>query len=164
MTMNYAGIGGRLIAALVDGSITFFGFGFAIAAITSRAAIGPDGAEFNLEGGAALTLFALMLAYFVALEAMLGATVGKYLVGLRVRALDGGPIGWRAAILRNVIRPFDTGLNLVSAIMIWMLPRHQRLGDLAAGTVVLRTSADSACVDSFPQTTQSPSVAVTHIA
>jgi uncharacterized RDD family membrane protein YckC len=159
--MNYAGIGRRLIAAIVDGSITFLGFGFAIAALTNRGSIGPDGAEFNLEGGAAVALFALMLAYFVSMEAMLGATLGKYLLGLRVRALDGSPMSWAAAILRNVIRPIDTGLSLVSAILIWVLPRHQRLGDLAAGTVVLRTSANPACVDSFARATRSRTVAVT---
>ena len=157
--MNYAGIGRRFIAVSVDAFITFFGFGFAVAALTSRASMGPDGAEFNLEGGAALALFGLILAYFVAMEAMLGATVGKYLLGLRVRALDGRPIGWGAAILRNLIRPFDAGLGLVCAILIWALPRHQRLGDLAAGTVVLRTSAKPACVDSLRRASRSCSAA-----
>jgi len=160
--MNFAGVGRRLIAAIVDGSITFFGFGFAIAALTSRGSVRPDGVEFNLDGGAALTLFALILAYFVAMEAILGATVGKYLLGLRVRARDGSPIGWRAAILRNVMRPFDTGLSLISAIMIAMLPRHQRLGDLAANTIVLRMSANSAGVDAFARRTGSCSVEVAH--
>src|SRR6185295_15368638 len=103
--MNYAGIGRRLIAMFVDGFITFLGFGFAIAALTNRASIGSDGAEFNLEGGAAGLLFALILAYFVTMEAMLGATVGKFVLGIRVRAQDGGPLGWTGAILRNVLRP-----------------------------------------------------------
>jgi uncharacterized RDD family membrane protein YckC len=158
--MNYAGIGRRLIAAIVDGVITLLGFGFAIAALTNRASIGPDGAEFNLEGGPALLLFALMFAYYVAMEAMLGATAGKFLLGVRIRTLDGDPIGWTAAIVRNLLRPFDTGLGLVTAILILALPRHQRLGDLAAGTVVLRASAGSVRVDSFARTNRS-SAAVT---
>jgi uncharacterized RDD family membrane protein YckC len=136
--MQPFGVGRRLIAAIIDGMIVFFGVGFAIAAMTSKATIGPDGgAEFHLEGGAALALFALGFAYYVVLEATVGATVGKYLLGVRVRSTAGGCIGWTAAVLRNVLRPIDVCFCCVGAILIFALPRHQRLGDLAAGTVVL---------------------------
>jgi uncharacterized RDD family membrane protein YckC len=139
--MHYVSVGRRLIAALVDGAIVFFGFGFAIAALTSNASLRPEGgAEFHLEGGPALALFALGLAYFVVLEGMVGATVGKYLVGVRVRTMAGGRIGWTASLVRNLLRAVDVCVCCVGALLIWTSPRRQRLGDRVAGTVVLLPS------------------------
>jgi uncharacterized RDD family membrane protein YckC len=130
-----------LLAAIVDTAIAFFGFGFAIAALTSQASVQPDGGvEFHLEGGPALALFALGFAYFVVLEAAFGATVGKFLVGVRVRTLDGGRIGWAASLVRNLLRPIDVCFWCIGAILIWASKRRQRLGDFAAGTVVVLPS------------------------
>ena len=136
--MQPVSVGRRLIAAIVDGAIVFFGFGFAIAALTSNALLKPDGgAEFHLEGGPALVLFALGFAYYVVLEALLGATVGKYLVGVRVRMIAGGRIGWTASIVRNLLRAVDVCFCCIGAMLIWTSPHRQRLGDRVAGTVVL---------------------------
>jgi uncharacterized RDD family membrane protein YckC len=80
------------------------------------------------------------LAYFVCFEAAAGATPGKRLLGLRVRAADGGPIGWQQALVRNLLRLVD-GLPLfylVGAVLIWSTPARQRLGDRVAGTAVVR--------------------------
>jgi uncharacterized RDD family membrane protein YckC len=139
--MQSVGVGRRLLAALVEGGIVFFGFGFAIAALTGNASVRPDGgAEFHLEGAPALALFALGFAYFVVLEAMLGATVGKYLVGVRVRTTAGCRIGWRASLVRNLLRAVDVCFGCIGALLIWTSPRRQRLGDRIAGTVVLMPS------------------------
>ncbi len=135
--MHYIGLGRRLVAAGVDG-LVFFGLGFAVAALTGDATSTPDGMEFHLEGAAALALFALCFLYYVALEATLGATLGKLLLGVRVRTAEGKRIGWRAALVRNLLRVVDVGFCFVGAVLIWSSPRRQRLGDLAAGTVVVQ--------------------------
>jgi len=136
--MQYVSVGRRLVAAFVDGLILFFGLGFAVAALTGRASSGPNGMEFHLEGALALVLFALWFLYYVALEATLGATLGKLLVGVRVRTVAGGPIGWLAAVARNVLRAVDVGLFCIGAVLIWTSPRRQRLGDRVANTVVIQ--------------------------
>lgn len=135
--MRYVSVGRRFVAALVDSFIAFLGFGFAVAALTGNLASTPEGVEFQLEGAAALALFGLCLGYFVVMEAAFGATLGKYLLGLRVQNADGNGVGIGAALVRNFVRIVDV-CCLVGAVFIWSSTRRQRLGDLLAGTVVVR--------------------------
>jgi len=81
----------------------------------------------------------LYFGYFIVMEAMWGATLGKLLFRLRVVKTDGSPISWSDSVIRNLLRIID-GLfaYLVGAILIWNSPLHQRLGDRAAKTVVVR--------------------------
>lgn len=88
-----------------------------------------------------LFLFAFLLwwGWPMAWEALDGRTPGKRLVGLRVVRRDGLPIGWREAFLRGLLMAADflplgyaTGL-----VCMLFVPGFQRLGDLAAGTVVV---------------------------
>jgi uncharacterized RDD family membrane protein YckC len=139
--MQYVGVGRRLIAALVDGVIVIGGLGFAVAALTGNVTSSPEGIAFHLEGGLGLALLGLWFAYYVVLEATFGATLGKLLVGVRVRTPEGQPIGWGASFVRNLFRLVD-GIcgGLVGAVLIWTSARRQRLGDLAAGTVVVQPS------------------------
>jgi len=68
-----------------------------------------------------------------------GATPGKRLLGLRVLNDDGSPVRWPAALTRNLLRAVDF-LPLVYATgLVAMLVNRdfKRLGDLAAGTVVV---------------------------
>ena len=133
-------LGRRLAAAFVDALIVFFGFGFAIAALFGATSTSADGAEFQLEGTSALVLFGSWLVYFVALESMFGATLGKLLFGLRVRTADGKRIGLVAALVRNVLRAVDVWFGVVGLLLMCVTPRRQRLGDFAAGTVVVPAS------------------------
>jgi uncharacterized RDD family membrane protein YckC len=139
--MQYVGVGRRLVVALVDGPIVFFALGFAVAAVTGNVSSSPEGIGFRLEGSLALALLALWFVYYVVLEATLGATLGKLLVGVRVRTPEGEPIGWGAALVRNLLRLVDGSFGgLVGAVLIWRSARRQRLGDRAAGTVVVQPS------------------------
>jgi uncharacterized RDD family membrane protein YckC len=79
----------------------------------------------------------LLPAWFEA--AWRGQTPGKRLMGLMVLNDDGTPVRWPAALTRNLLRaadflPFLYGLGLIA-----MLANRdfKRLGDLAAGTVVV---------------------------
>lgn len=99
-------------------------------------------------------MFALMWAYTIVQEACWGRTLGKRALGLRVVARDGAPIGWMAAITRNLLRtvdmlPFGYALGLLSSLFD---AHGRRLGDLVAGTVVIhdspRTTAASVAIDS----------------
>jgi uncharacterized RDD family membrane protein YckC len=69
-----------------------------------------------------------------------GRTLGKRWIGLRVLRDSGRPVDWRSSAVRNLLRLVD-GLPLFYAptiVSILVTRRNQRLGDLAAGTVVVR--------------------------
>ncbi len=85
-------------------------------------------------------IFVWAVLYFVLFEGLgNGQTLGKRTLGIRVRMADGTPLGLEAAILRNLLRPADMlpGPYLVGLASIFLSARAQRLGDLAAGTVVV---------------------------
>lgn len=73
-----------------------------------------------------------------------GATPGKRAAGIKVLMQDGTPINWSASIVRNLIRQIDFLPLFYSTGLIAMFcnGRFQRLGDLAAGTLVVRTRRD----------------------
>ncbi|NEX19189.1 RDD family protein [Thiorhodococcus mannitoliphagus] len=96
-------------------------------------------ADFGL-GLMLLAFFGLEWLYPVVFEVWRGATPGKRAMGLRVVHDDGTPIGLPASMIRNLLRVVDFlpllyGVGLVAVL----LDRDfRRLGDLAAGTLVLR--------------------------
>jgi len=81
----------------------------------------------------------LWVTYYAVLEGFFGATLGKRLAGLRVTDLEGRRITWQAAIVRNVARLLDVlpFTYLLGGILTLATKRHQRLGDLLAGTIVV---------------------------
>ena len=85
----------------------------------------------------------LWVAYYVLLEGLFGATLGKRLAGLRVTDLEGRHITRQAAILRNVARLLDVlpFLYLLGGILTLTSRQHQRLGDRLARTLVVSASA-----------------------
>jgi uncharacterized RDD family membrane protein YckC len=135
--MDYVGVGMRAVATIVD-LVVLFIIGYVIALATGQTT--PGG--FSLEGMPALLWFALSIAYYVMLEAQLGGTLGKLLLGLRVVKTDGSAVDSRAALIRTVLRIVD-GLffYLIAAILVWRSSRRQRLGDRVADTTVVRKSA-----------------------
>ena len=87
--------------------------------------------------------FVLQFGYFAVLEwAQQGQTVGKRVMGLRVLRLGGGRVGFYEAMVRNLLRVLDSLplTYLAGAGTILASRRRQRLGDLLAGTVVVRES------------------------
>jgi uncharacterized RDD family membrane protein YckC len=83
----------------------------------------------------------LYIGHTMLMEMLFGASVGKMLFGLRVVQLNGQRPGAGALFVRNLMRAIDFGLIFVGAVMILMSPLRQRLGDLAAGTLVVRKNA-----------------------
>jgi uncharacterized RDD family membrane protein YckC len=75
-----------------------------------------------------------------------GATPGKMMMGLRVVQISGTPITFGQAVVRNFLRFIDglpTFNYLVGIASCFATRRFQRLGDLAAGTVVIYTRPPS---------------------
>jgi uncharacterized RDD family membrane protein YckC len=87
-----------------------------------------------------LVAFTIYYGYFVFFEARWsGQTPGKRWVGLRVIHASGRPITTYEAILRNLVRVADQlpGIYAVGILAVFLSERSQRLGDLAADTVVV---------------------------
>lgn len=81
-----------------------------------------------------------------------GMTPGKKSLGIQVLNSDGTPIGWSSSMLRNILRtvdflPFLYGLGFISMLLN---DRFQRIGDLAADTVVVYHS-NTAALAEIPQ-------------
>ncbi len=94
-------------------------------------------------------LFLLEWFYPVLFEVLRdGQTPGKRAYGLRVLHDDATPVGWNASLLRNLLRVVDfLPLFYALGLLAMLLDRHfRRLGDLAAGTVVVHVGRD----DSHP--------------
>ncbi|MHC8357805.1 RDD family protein [Pseudomonas sp. LB3P81] len=91
-------------------------------------------------GLGSILLFGVSWWYMVLFEVLnQGRSPGKQWMGLRVVQDDGTPIGWSASLLRNLLRfvdllPFGYFLGVISCLQH---PSFKRLGDLAAGTLVI---------------------------
>jgi uncharacterized RDD family membrane protein YckC len=140
LDLRPAALPSRVLAGLVD----------AVAQFTLLAVVGGVATAVSLDLSAAaeaalgLVVLALVLVvYPVTFETLLrGRTPGKAALGLRVVRDDGGPIGFRQALVRGLAGGFleRPGVTLFLAAVVSMLLSSQskRLGDLLAGTVVVR--------------------------
>lgn len=167
-----ASIGNRFLAVAVDHFIQYFII-FLIA-WTAFSLLGPSG--LGAVGGAeaifsempkwtvAVLIIAIFLAfasYFIVFEWLWnGQTPGKRLLKLRVIREDGRPLTLWEAIARNLLRICDAipGFVLpvysVGLIVIFLSEKDQRLGDIFAGTVVIRERLDEA--PTFAETFSNP--------
>ena len=83
-----------------------------------------------------LLAIAIYLAHTTLCELISGRTLGKFVVGLQVVAVDGKPARIGAIFVRNLLRVIDV-FPVPLALLILTSPMRQRLGDLLAGTIVI---------------------------
>jgi uncharacterized RDD family membrane protein YckC len=146
LDLAHAGVGSRLVAAAIDVALQIVA-GIVLVLITSDLASGTDSAAF-----AAVIVVELVLVvagYPILMEWLnRGRTVGKLAMGLRVVRDDGGPIGFRQALVRGlaglvlekpgIAFPLTTAAGLLTMIFS---AREKRIGDMMAGTFVLNERA-----------------------
>src|SRR5215211_3150284 len=111
-------------------------------------------------GAAAALTMGWALYYYFAFESDHGQTIGKRVMKIRVVQADGRPLDTGRAAVRTLLRPIDgIGAYLVGlVVMLATGQRRQRLGDLAAGTVV--TEAGAAGHEPVAEATATPAVPV----
>lgn len=141
-----AGIGSRFLALALDTAIEAAAAGLLVAAWLMIAALGASSHE--PAGGGAWTAALLVLAgfllefgYFAFFEAIWnGQTPGKRYLRLRVIKNNGRPISAYEAVTRNLLRIVDSlpGFYAVGILAALLSSESRRLGDYAAGTVVVR--------------------------
>ncbi len=96
--------------------------------------------------------------YFTLMEGTRGQTLGKKQLGVRVVKADGSPMDLQAAFTRNLLRIVDQ-LPTLYAYGLWRMTksgpaRRQRLGDSAAGTLVVAASPAGPRMSSSPSAAQ----------
>jgi uncharacterized RDD family membrane protein YckC len=149
VSLAVAGPGARAFAFLVDWHIRLIlalaWFVAAALLYNGRLSLAPpltnDARWFGAVVAPALAIYTL---YHLAVElAMRGSTPGKRMAGVRIVARDGGAPSAGALLVRNVFRLIDNlpmfyGVGLIAAVAT---REHVRIGDMAAGTLLVYESA-----------------------
>ena len=135
LSFETAGVGSRVVAQLIDLAIQLAAIGLVLLG-GSRLSGSPIGLAVDYFG-----VFLVVFGYPIALETLWrGRTVGKAAMGLRVVTVEGAPIRFRHALVRTALGLIDFYLTFGAGAVLCILvtKRNQRLGDIAAGTLVLR--------------------------
>lgn len=142
LRQDIAGAGSRFAAGLLDLMVLAIGYIVIVIAVLIPVAFDPTGvsrfAAGLLLGGGVLAV----LVYHILFHALnRGQTPGKRAFGIRVLSTDGHPATLMQIVLRALLWPIDVMLAVpipIGLIVIATTPMHQRLGDLFAGTLVVR--------------------------
>ncbi len=135
-----AGIGSRFMAALVDTTLIVLLQLAVFVPLLLFTRILDESGWSALFGVALFISFVMLWGYYIFFEAFWnGQTPGKRWVGLRVLQLSGLPMTFSEVVIRNLVRivdflPVAYGVGL---IVMFFQRQSRRLGDLAAGTVVV---------------------------
>jgi len=146
-----ASISRRALAALLD-VIVVSGAAFSLFGLSTAPPhpLVPDPRPLLLHLGS----LGALAVYGALTEAAFGATAGKLALGLRVELAGGGRPGLSRAIVRNLLRLVDIippYLGAVGLSMMTVTGLRQRLGDLAAGTVVVAARPSRASAEGDKQ-------------
>ncbi len=96
-----------------------------------------------------IIVFAIIFGYFIINEMVFkGQSIGKKILGLRVIRENGRPISLAQSVIRNLIRFFIDNIGIGIALMFFS-KRLKRVGDMAAGTIVVSENSRKIEIDSL---------------
>jgi uncharacterized RDD family membrane protein YckC len=143
VSLTLAGAASRFVSALVDLTIqavilVAFWLVLGVADLATAGGVGIAVAVWSI---ISLLVVAGYDIFFEVLNG--GRTPGKMLNGLRVVRVEGHPVGFLTSAIRNFLRPVDflPSAYLLGALLILATRKNQRIGDIAAGTLVVRELA-----------------------
>ncbi|HEX6256421.1 MAG TPA: RDD family protein [Euzebyales bacterium] len=142
-----ATVGSRGVAVMIDWALQTIAYFVLIAAVGASVAR-PGAPEWVIVTAITLVVFLAYFGYPIAFETVWrggGRTPGKALMGLRVVTVEGAPVRFRHAAIRAALGLVDFAATFgLGAVLASMLSRrNQRLGDMVAGTVVIRERVGS---------------------
>ncbi len=145
--LELAGMGNRILACIID---TLLCTALNIAIIVALLAVWFSLRLLSLPAGALAawstyllmigitTFFLVIFGYYMFFEGLWqGQTPGKRVADIRVIEQNGQPLTWSSAVVRNLVRIVDQ-IMLVGLLSMFLDKNERRLGDLAAGTMVIR--------------------------
>jgi uncharacterized membrane protein SpoIIM required for sporulation/uncharacterized RDD family membrane protein YckC len=141
--LELAGVGSRMAAAILDSILLYLSL-LLLALVGGNvfgAGLGAAGSWFLAV--IILLFYGLVWGYFAAFEAWNGGrTPGKQALGIRVVMDTGRPVTVGAAVVRNLVRLLDCYFPLLpilpALLLMFINKSNKRLGDMAAGTIVVR--------------------------
>ena len=106
--------------------------------------MGPEEHLWGISDPICIVFLFIIFAYLILMEAYIGWTVGKRILGMRVVDGSGNKIGLSKSVIRNLLRFVDglPALNILGIVLIASSPRGQRFGDRVAKTYVIRQTPD----------------------
>ena len=141
LELPLASVGSRFLAILLDWTIQAVALVLVLLAGGVASAAGGIGDRGVVAALMFVAVFLVIFGYPVAFETLRrGRTPGKAALGLRVVTREGAPVRFRDAAIRSALGLVDFALTAgAAAVVSVMVSRDsQRLGDLVAGTVVVR--------------------------
>ena len=152
-----AGAGSRLGAFIIDFLIQFAAY-LVLVWITVALSGGffvPEGFGWGINSTVLAVLvvgfFVIYFGYFLVLEyVMNGQTIGKRILGLRVIQDNGEPVNFFNVLIRGFLRS-SVDILYVGVFVILFSKKHKRLGDMAAGTIVVSELSEGVSLFSLQQ-------------
>lgn len=145
LQFKLAGLGSRAAAFLIDSlilgaaNLLLFAIGFIV--ITGEVSL-FENSNFGpvFLGIVMILIFAIHWGYFIAFEYFSGGrTIGKRIIGIRVIQDNGHSLTLLSSFIRNLLRIVDSlpASYLIGILTIFLHPKHKRVGDVVAGTIVV---------------------------
>jgi uncharacterized RDD family membrane protein YckC len=148
VSLELTGLGSRFVARVVDWLVKIGLFVSVSLVVMMVLALlrGAFGSATSLSNNLVLAFwvgfaYLLFIAYDIYFEVRHnGQTPGKKRAGIRVIRESGAPLDFRSSCIRNLLAAADflPVFYLFGGFLVLLTPRHQRLGDMAAGTLVIR--------------------------
>ena len=147
--LEFAGVGNRILACLIDTLISYLSMGVLfVACYYLDRAIGtlPLAATVRLIITVIVTVvawiasFIIYFGYFIYFEiAWQGQTPGKKIAGIRVIEQNGQPVSRSSVLIRNLLRTVDEGILLIGLLVMIVDRNERRLGVLSQAELFFRT-------------------------
>jgi len=140
LTYTIVGIGERILAFFIDAFIIYL-YAYLVSIIGDAIDFAFDDRWTTI--GLVSLIFLPAMCYSLLMHSLFnGRTVGKMILKIRVVRLDGSPVHWSNYLVRWMLRLVDIwitspAMGAVSILSILFSERGQRVGDAAAGTVVI---------------------------
>src|SRR5579885_3015281 len=154
--LELAGMGNRIFACLIDTLLSYamlLLLGLACTLFLGLLEAVPMAErlrtiiDYCVLGLAIFLVLAVIFGYYIFFEGTWhGQTPGKKVARIRVIEQNGQPVSWPAVIIRNLVRAADTAVLLIGLLVVMIDRNERRLGDLAAGTLVIREVAEAPLV------------------
>ena len=141
LDVETAGVASRVFAGLIDLAVQVGMLWVGLLVVAAGGGLDESASTTT----ASLLIAAVMMGYPVAFETLTrGRTIGKRAMGLRAVTIEGAPIRLRHAVLRmmgGLVDRYLPPIGVTGTLFVLGTRRHQRVGDLLAGTVVIRDPA-----------------------
>ena len=138
LDVETAGVAARVFAGLIDFVIQIGIYFVSVLLLSILGVLAPS----SLNLGVVLLLAFVTMGYPVLSESLMrGRTIGKKAMGLRAVTLEGAPVRLRHTLLRmmgGLVDRYLPPLGVTGLLFVLGSSRHQRVGDLLAGTMVIR--------------------------